>query len=76
MRLLKEHEGTVIVDLDGTSGYGSSFLDEAFGGLVRTDGFHRSVEHRFRFISNVDPTYIDEIRESFQKAVPDRTDPA
>lgn len=25
----------VVVDLDGTSGYGSSFLEEAFGGLVR-----------------------------------------
>lgn len=25
----------VTVDLDGTRGYGSSFLEEAFGGLVR-----------------------------------------
>lgn len=25
----------VIVELDGTRGYGSSFLEEAFGGLVR-----------------------------------------
>src|SRR5690625_6707889 len=32
--LLESHE-TVIVDLDGTDGYGSSFLEEAFGGLVR-----------------------------------------
>jgi hypothetical protein len=29
----------VIVELDGTSGYGSSFLEEAFGGLVRTGAF-------------------------------------
>lgn len=29
----------VIVQLDGTLGYGSSFLEEAFGGLVRTSGF-------------------------------------
>lgn len=28
----------VVVDLDGTSGYPSSFLEEAFGGLVR-EGF-------------------------------------
>lgn len=27
------------VELDGTSGYGSSFLEEAFGGLVRERGF-------------------------------------
>jgi len=26
----------VIVELDGTVGYGSSFLEEAFGGLVRS----------------------------------------
>ncbi len=25
----------VVINLDGTSGYGSSFLEEAFGGLVR-----------------------------------------
>jgi len=25
----------IIVELDGTRGYGSSFLDEAFGGLIR-----------------------------------------
>lgn len=28
-------EDYVEVDLDGTMGYGSSFLEEAFGGLVR-----------------------------------------
>lgn len=31
----------VIVDLDGANGYGSSFLEEAFGGLVRS-GFSES----------------------------------
>ena len=29
---------SVVVELDGTRGYGSSFLEEAFGGLVR-EGF-------------------------------------
>ena len=29
----------VVVHLDGVEGYGSSFLEEAFGGLVRVDGF-------------------------------------
>lgn len=29
----------VIVVLDGTDGYGSSFLEEAFGGLIRNEGF-------------------------------------
>ncbi len=30
-----QENGSIIVDLDGTIGYGSSFLDEAFAGLVR-----------------------------------------
>jgi hypothetical protein len=30
-----QNNDKVIVELDGTLGYGSSFLDEAFGGLVR-----------------------------------------
>ena len=72
-RLLQEDStATIVVDLDGTSGYGSSFLDEAFGGLVRSEGFDKSVAKRFRFISNIDPTYIDEICESFDRALPDK----
>jgi hypothetical protein len=31
----------VVVLLDNTEGYGSSFLEEAFGGLVRVEGFDR-----------------------------------
>lgn len=34
MPALKAH-ADVTVDLDGTTGFGSSFLEEAFGGLVR-----------------------------------------
>lgn len=29
----------VVVRLDGVEGYGSSFLEEAFGGLVRVEGY-------------------------------------
>jgi len=36
---LKDHEEDVVVDLDGVEGLGSSFLDEAFGGLVRQGHF-------------------------------------
>lgn len=31
--------GQVVVRLDGAMGYPVSFLEEAFGGLVRSDGF-------------------------------------
>ena len=30
-----ETNSKIIVDLDGTDGYGTSFLEEAFGGLIR-----------------------------------------
>src|SRR5271170_4668971 len=33
-----ESEDKVKVELDGTAGYGSSFLEEAFGGLIRVSG--------------------------------------
>lgn len=37
--------GVVIVELDDVAGYGSSFLEEVFGGLVR-EGFNRSTLNR------------------------------
>lgn len=36
----------VTVLLDGTLGYGSSFLEEAFGGLVREHGFSANDLHK------------------------------
>ncbi len=38
---LKEYDH-VHVDLDGYNRYGRSFLDEAFGGLIREEGFEKS----------------------------------
>ncbi len=35
----KENHAKVIVNLDGTMGYGASFLEESFGGAVR-EGYH------------------------------------
>lgn len=40
-----ETSDSVTVDLDGALGFGSSFLEEAFGGLVR-QGFDASELHR------------------------------
>lgn len=34
-KLLRESQEVLIISLDGVEGLGSSFLDEAFGGLVR-----------------------------------------
>lgn len=67
---LKRHD-QLVIDLDGTRGYGSSFLDEAFGGLVREcvltrEDFKRRIEIR----SDEDPTYRDEALEAVRKAQP------
>jgi hypothetical protein len=40
---------TAVVDLDGTSGYPSSFLEEAFGGLVRAGFTPSQIRSTFRF---------------------------
>jgi hypothetical protein len=47
----------VVVILDGTRGYLSSFLEEAFGGLVRECGFTRDQLARLLEIRSLDPYY-------------------
>lgn len=43
----------VTVVLDGTDGYGSSFLEEAFGGLIRKEGFTEAqLKNKLRIVSN------------------------
>ena len=37
-----EGSGKVRVRFDGVAGFGSSFLEEAFGGLVRIEGFDKA----------------------------------
>ncbi len=59
----------VEIDLDGTLWYGSSFLEEAFGGLIRetkisADDFRRL----FSFKSDEDRSYITEIMEYVAEA--------
>jgi hypothetical protein len=46
----------VTVDLDGALGYGSSFLEEAFGGLIRI-GFRGSDLHARLTINSSIPVY-------------------
>ncbi|MBL0144031.1 MAG: STAS-like domain-containing protein [Betaproteobacteria bacterium] len=54
----------VTVDLDGMEGYGSSFLEEAFGGLVREEGFApKELHERLKLKSLEDESVIPEIWE-------------
>ena len=54
----------VVVEMDGTEGYGSSFLEEAFGGLVRIHGCTPSdLRTRLSLVSHEDESLLGEIWE-------------
>jgi hypothetical protein len=58
---LKESK-TLTIELDGTRGYGSSFLEEAFGGAVR-EGFPiATVKSTFQLVSE-DQSLVEEIHD-------------
>lgn len=60
---------TVTINFDGAEGYGSSFLEESFGGLVRLCGFQSADLHRrLTLISDEDPSLIAEVWEYIDTA--------
>lgn len=62
----------VTIELDGVSGFGSSFLEEAFGGLVRVHHMKKSdLKSRLK-VSFTDPAlvyYADSISDFINSAV-------
>jgi len=58
----------VIVQLDGTLGYGSSFLEEAFGGLVRVHGISPGDLHEKLTLESRDSSLPLEIWSYVDKA--------
>lgn len=58
--LSRDHE--LEVNLDDTEGFGSSFLEEAFGGLVR-EGVSMEIIKGIKFVSDEEPELIEEIQE-------------
>ena len=57
------------VDLDGTSGYGTSFLEESFGGLIRDDNLSlTTLDTALEFVSHEEPDLLTEIREYMEDA--------
>lgn len=59
----------VIVDLDGTDGYGTSFLEESFGGLVRNDGIdYNEIIKRLEIISTEEEYLKDDVYEYLKDA--------
>ena len=65
----------VSVNLDGTLGYGSSFLEEAFGGLVRKEGFAADELHRRLVLESDDSFWIQEIWSYIDDAADERLQP-
>jgi hypothetical protein len=54
-----ENEDTIIIELDGTLGYGSSFLDEAFGGLIRKGYTDTQLHEKIQFKTTNERTISD-----------------
>lgn len=63
----------LIVDLDGGYGYGSSFLEESFGGLVRRlkkeKKDYKLPLDIIKIISNEETTWINKIEEYIKDAI-------
>ena len=58
---LSKKTGKILIELDGARGYGSSFLEEAFGGLIRAGFTANEVLDRLDLKSE-DNTLIEEIK--------------
>lgn len=58
----------LVVDMDDTAGYPTSFLEAAFGGLVRHYHDKRLILRNIEFISKDDPFMVDDIIEYVNEA--------
>ena len=56
----REEGGKLVVDLDGTVGYGTSFLEGVFGGLAREYG-SKLVLETLSFLSEEEDYLVDDI---------------
>ncbi len=56
--LLRDPEGEVVVYLDGVAGYPASFLEEAFGGLIRSKKFSPTELRRRLKLRAEDKRYV------------------
>lgn len=63
-----ESQQSFIVDLDGTAGYGTSFIDEAFGGLIRENNFKYEDISKFILLKSDEEPYLKEDIKSYLKS--------
>jgi len=57
----------ITINLDGTIGYGTSWLEEVFGGLARKYG-NDYILKKIKLISNEEPYLIEDIKEYIKHA--------
>ena len=63
----KNDNSTITIIFDGAVGYGTSFLEEAFGGLVMKYGKDRCLS-RLKFISREESLLIEEVMQYIEEA--------
>lgn len=65
---MKAHDKLCVI-LDGTAGLGTSFLEEAFGGLIRIDNIpYDLILNTLELVSEEDEEYIEEINQYLKEA--------
>jgi len=68
---LRSGNEVVYVELDGARGLASSFLEEAFGGLVRKEGFDPSILLDRLHLHSTDRSLVEEIRDYISRKAKD-----
>lgn len=64
-----ENKEKLQIDLDGTAGIGTSFLEESFGGLIRENKIsYTNIINTLIFVSDEEPNYIEEIMDYLKDA--------
>lgn len=64
MRDAIQSNSLLVIDLDGTAGYGTSFLEEIFGGLIRENHFpYSQIKKALKIKSEEEPYLIEDIEQ-------------
>lgn len=70
-KLIKEYRKNnqkILLDFDGGYGYGNSFLEESFGGLVRDGIKEKEILQAFEFKSEEEPSLIEKVNRYIKEA--------
>ena len=64
-----DNDNILVIDLDGTAGYGTSFLEESFGGLIRINKLdYDKILGHLKFVSKEEDYLIDDIKMYLKQA--------